>query len=242
MRKRCTQGTSRFEYEYVREMELGKKLYCPSQGTSIYTVMVQRERYRLACIALLHYSVDLLSGCGQWRLFSRLIPIDHCSYHSNEVASIRSGSIPPCLFLLSTGSSRISTPGPTVLADDLCLGNICVVPHPHLKAISCASNSPNPSIIPLTNGNSRLIAAPLTKLQIVGRPYITTFCSWLPWLSLWLLLLDDCGGEVDGGEIDEKASESEGMVRPEADRSCGGDGCSCEGGNDGALFDIVQGT
>lgn len=123
MRKRCTQGTSRL-YEYVREMELGKKLYCPSQGTSIYTVMVQRERYRLACIALLHYSVDLLSGCGQWRLFSRLIPIDHCSYHSNEVASIRSGSIPPCLFLLSTGSSRISTPGPTVLADDLCLGNI----------------------------------------------------------------------------------------------------------------------
>lgn len=44
-----------------------------------------------------------------------------------------------------------------------------VVPHPHLKAISCASNSPNPSIIPLTKGSNKLIAAPLIKVQKVGR-------------------------------------------------------------------------
>lgn len=94
----------------------------------------------------------------------------------------------------------------------------CMVPHPHLNAISCANNSPNPNIIPFTNGNSKLIAAPLAKLQNVGLLYITTFCSWLS-LLLLLLLEDDCGGDVDGGEREEKASESEGIVRPETERS-----------------------
>lgn len=53
---------------------------------------------------------------------------------------------------------------------------------------------------------------------------MTTFCSWPPLSSLPLLLLllvleEDRGGEVDGKERDEKASESEGNVRPEAERS-----------------------
>lgn len=58
-------------------------------------------------------------------------------------------------------------------------------------------------------------------LQNVGLLYITTFCSWLSLLLLLLSLLfeNDCGGDVDGGERDEKASESEGIVRPEAERS-----------------------
>ncbi len=81
------------------------------------------------------------------------------------------------------------------------------------------------------------MAAPLIKLQNVGLLYITTFCSWLS-LLLLLILEDDCGGEVDGGESDENGSESDGMVRLEADRSWGGDGSSSEGG-DGALLDII---
>jgi len=42
---------------------------------------------------------------------------------------------------------------------------------PSLKAASCASSSPNPSINPLTNGRSRLIAAPLSSPHIVGGEY-----------------------------------------------------------------------
>jgi hypothetical protein len=83
--------------------------------------------------------------------------------------------------------------------------------------------------MPFTNGNNRFIAAPLAKLQNVGGLYTTTLCSWLV-LSLLLLLVleEDCGGEVDGGESDENASDSEGMVRPEADRSWGGVGSSSD--------------
>ena len=33
------------------------------------------------------------------------------------------------------------------------------------------------------------------------------------------MLFDDCGGEDEGGDNDEYASESDGIVRPEADRS-----------------------
>ena len=43
-----------------------------------------------------------------------------------------------------------------------------VPPHPSLNAASCANNSPNPSIKPLTNGNTRLIAAPRSMLKNVG--------------------------------------------------------------------------
>jgi hypothetical protein len=48
------------------------------------------------------------------------------------------------------------------------------------------------------------------------------------------LLFDDRGGEDEGGERDEYASESEGIVRPEAERSCGGEG--------GVSLDIVAGS
>jgi len=83
--------------------------------------------------------------------------------------------------------------------------------------------------MPLTNGSNKFIAAPLAKLQKVGGLYITTLCSWLVWSLLLLLVLEeDCGGEVDGGESDENASDSEGMVRPEADRSWGGVGSSSD--------------
>lgn len=43
-----------------------------------------------------------------------------------------------------------------------------VPPHPNLKAASCAKSSPNPSIIPLIKGRSRLMAAPLRSDQTVG--------------------------------------------------------------------------
>ena len=43
------------------------------------------------------------------------------------------------------------------------------VDHPNLKAASCASNSPKPSMSPLTNGSSMFIAAPRARLQNVGR-------------------------------------------------------------------------
>ena len=43
--------------------------------------------------------------------------------------------------------------------------------HPSLNAASCANSSPNPSINPLTNGNSRLIAAPRSRPHIVGGEY-----------------------------------------------------------------------
>lgn len=91
--------------------------------------------------------------------------------------------------------------------------------HPSRKANSCASNSPNPSIIPFTKGNTRLIAAPLINDHIVGGWYIITGCSPLP-----LLFDDDCGGLDEGGERDEYGSESEGIVRPEAERSRDGEG------------------
>jgi hypothetical protein len=111
------------------------------------------------------------------------------------------------------------------IVSPICVQLTCVVPHPHRKAISCASNSPKPSIMPLTNGSNRFIAAPLAKLQNVGGLYTTTLCSWLLSLLLLLLLLlvleEDCGGEVDGGDSDENASDSEGIVRPEEERSWG---------------------
>lgn len=93
-----------------------------------------------------------------------------------------------------------------------------VCDQPRRKPISWANNSPKPSISPLTNGSNRFIAAPLNNDQTVGGWYIITGCS---------PLLFDCGGEDEGGDNDEYGSESEGSVRPDADRSCGGDGnCS----------------
>jgi hypothetical protein len=46
-----------------------------------------------------------------------------------------------------------------------------VPPQPNLNAASCANNSPNPSIIPLTNGRSRLMAAPRIRPHNVGGLY-----------------------------------------------------------------------
>ena len=43
--------------------------------------------------------------------------------------------------------------------------------HPSLKAASWANSSPNPSISPLTNGRSTLIAAPRKSPHIVGGEY-----------------------------------------------------------------------
>jgi len=43
--------------------------------------------------------------------------------------------------------------------------------HPNRYAASFATNSPNPSIRPLTNGNSRFIAAPRSRPQSVGGLY-----------------------------------------------------------------------
>ena len=42
---------------------------------------------------------------------------------------------------------------------------------PSRNAASCASNSPKPSISPLINGSSRLIAAPRSRPQKVGGEY-----------------------------------------------------------------------
>ena len=42
---------------------------------------------------------------------------------------------------------------------------------PSRNAASCASNSPNPSISPLTKGSSKLIAAPRSRPQKVGGEY-----------------------------------------------------------------------
>ena len=43
--------------------------------------------------------------------------------------------------------------------------------HPNLKAASWAKSSPKPSIRPLTNGSSKLIAAPRSSPHIVGGEY-----------------------------------------------------------------------
>ena len=43
-----------------------------------------------------------------------------------------------------------------------------VPPQPSLNAASCANSSPNPSIMPLMNGSSRLMAAPRTSDHTVG--------------------------------------------------------------------------
>ena len=105
----------------------------------------------------------------------------HCMLYSRDVRS--SSSV--LFLLLSAGSSRTSIPGPAECAFCLLDGKIChiivrsmvlqadyyrtfVLLHPNLNAASCAKSSPNPSINPFTNGKSRLIAAPRSKLQIVG--------------------------------------------------------------------------
>jgi len=62
------------------------------------------------------------------------------------------------------------------------------------------------------------MAAPRIIDQTVGGWYMTTG-DRSP-----LLFEEDCGGEDEGGESDEYGSESEGMVRPDAERSWGGDG------------------
>lgn len=70
--------------------------------------------------------------------------------------------------------------------------------------------------MPFTNGRSKFIAAPRSNDQNVGGWYIITGCS--------PLLFEDCGGDDEGGDSDEYGSESDGKVKPDADRSCGGDG------------------
>jgi hypothetical protein len=71
-----------------------------------------------------------------------------------------------------------------------------VPPQPNLNANSCARSSPKPSIMPLTKGKSRFIAAPRSIDHTVGGWYMTTG-------EPSPLLFDDRGGEVEGGESDE---------------------------------------
>jgi len=66
-----------------------------------------------------------------------------------------------------------------------------VPPHPNLNAASLATNSPNPNINPLINGNSKLIAAPLTSPQSVGGEY-------------------KISGEEFGDEVDDRGDGEEG--------------------------------
>jgi len=62
--------------------------------------------------------------------------------------------------------------GPSsTLVTRICGQRTFVPPQPSLNAISFAKSSPNPSISPLTNGNSKLIPAPRNKLQTVGGEY-----------------------------------------------------------------------
>lgn len=146
--------------------------------------------------------------------------------------SRRSGSIDSFRRLRSIGSSRTSIPGPIDLAPRP-VGKTCKVLapwlwkeggnpltlvwlHPSLNAHSCASSSPKPSIMPFMKGSNRFMAAPLNMDQTVGGWYIITGRS--------PLLLEDCGGDEDGGDSDEYASESEGIVNWEVERSCGGEG------------------
>lgn len=46
-----------------------------------------------------------------------------------------------------------------------------VLLQPNLNAASCANSSPKPSMRPLTNGKTRLMAAPRNILQNVGGEY-----------------------------------------------------------------------
>ena len=139
--------------------------------------------------------------------------------------SCKSGSNSPLLRRFSTGSSRISTPGPTCRFKELVSprwrGQICreryvslavllsfyvwdivyvmpgvsdklltlVPPQPRRKAASWASSSPKPSIMPLTKGRRRLMAAPRRRDQKVGGWYIITGREDV------LLLLCELGGE-----------------------------------------------
>src|SRR5271154_7123857 len=63
-------------------------------------------------------------------------------HHSSDVASRRSGSVLPSLRLLSAGSSRISTPGPTGL-DARPLGNTCTSWVSKHGALRIAGSIPN---------------------------------------------------------------------------------------------------
>jgi hypothetical protein len=75
-----------------------------------------------------------------------------------------------------------------------------VPPQPNLKAASCANSSPKPNISPLMNGSSRLIAAPLTKPQIVGGEYNI------------MGEFEEGGGDGESSSLPEYCSESEGIV------------------------------
>lgn len=99
-------------------------------------------------------------------------------------------------------------PGPMGCARCRDIGNTLVPPQPNLKAASCANSSPNPNIMPLINGSSRLMAAPRSIDQTVGDLYRTR-----------------CGDEDEGGEVDmsspaEYCSLSECIVTPDSASGC----------------------
>lgn len=82
-------------------------------------------------------------------------------------------------------------------------------PHPNLKAASCANSSPNPNIIPLINGSSKLIAAPRSRDQAVGGLYSMIGGE------------DDEGGDVDMSSPASYCSLSECIVMPDSARGFG---------------------
>ncbi|KAI9655496.1 MAG: hypothetical protein M1829_000639 [Trizodia sp. TS-e1964] len=74
-----------------------------------------------------------------------------------------------CTLPLSTSSS--SSPKHSVVLESTAeeWQFTLVPPHPNRKAASCAKSSPKPSIRPLINGSSKLIAVPLNRPHIDGR-------------------------------------------------------------------------
>jgi len=83
-----------------------------------------------------------------------------------------------------------------------------VPPHPNRNAASWANSSPNPSIMPLINGRSKLMAAPRIRDQAVGGVYMTTG-------------EDDDAGEVESSSPEGYCSLSERIVTPDSARGLG---------------------
>lgn len=138
-----------------------------------------------------------------------------CGLHSKLVRSSN--------LTLLLGLSTASIPGPIGCACRLDSGKICedrvrlvqpeaswqmrqtlVLLHPNLNAASCANSSPNPSIMPLTKGRKRLIAAPRRIDQKVGGWYRMTAGD------------DEDGGDVEMSSPPEYCSLSDGIVTPDS--------------------------
>ena len=85
-----------------------------------------------------------------------------------------------------------------------------VPPHPSLKAASWAKSSPKPSINPLMNGKTRLMAAPRSRPHRLGGEYKITGDG-----------LEEDGGDIESSSLPEYCSESEGMVTEDSVKAFG---------------------